>query len=383
MYSYLLNMMGRLEEARQCVERASLIEPHTVAYFNYQSVCHYLAGDFEAASNTVQEAMRLFPAVLRFYDFMARIHVAQSNWEQAEGIAEDGFKSFGIRPPSMVALLSIARFGMGKKDDGEKLLQELITRSAANEKGVNIYVVYVESFRRNYTIASEWLEKARATNDVDLIWWDVSPMLKEFRQYMSRSTSPDFDAAEKHVTDKLLKEMPNYPYHNMDHIKDVLQASMTIANAEKLEGDDLKLLRLAALYHDAGFIQSAKDHEIYGADMAKYSLPNFGFNEDQVSQIEGMILATKLPQTPKNLLENILCDADLDYLGRDDFYQRGGTLFEEMKSQGVVDNEREWNLVQKTFLESHRYHTNYSKANRESAKQERLQEIIAKLKNRS
>jgi hypothetical protein len=78
-----------------------------------------------------------------------------------------------------------------------------------------------------------------------------------------------------------------------------------------------------------------------------------------------------------------LCDADLDYLGREDFYEIGGRLLEELKTQGVVETEREWNLVQKTFLESHRFHTQYSKANRETFKKERLQEIGAKLKARS
>jgi hypothetical protein len=82
-------------------------------------------------------------------------------------------------------------------------------------------------------------------------------------------------------------------------------------------------------------------------------------------------------------LENILCDADLDYLGRDDFYETGEKLCKEMLEQGAVENEREWNLVQRTFLQSHRYHTNYSNVNRESSKQERLQEIAMKLKNRT
>jgi hypothetical protein len=63
-----------------------------------------------------------------------------------------------------------------------------------------------------------------------------------------------------------------------------------------------------------------------------------------------------------------LCDADLDYLGRDDFYEIGERLFEELKAHCIVETEREWNLVQKTFLESHRYHTEYSKTHRESFK---------------
>ena len=51
-----------------------------------------------------------------------------------------------------------------------------------------------------------------------------------------------------------------------------------------------------------------------------------------------------------------------------------------MKTRGFVESEREWNLIQKTFLESHRYHTAYSRSNREVKKQQHLQEIIAKFK---
>jgi hypothetical protein len=93
-----------------------------------------------------------------------------------------------------------------------------------------------------------------------------------------------------------------------------------------------------------------------------------------------MIMATKVPQTPHTLLEKIICDADLDYLGRDDFYAVGSRLFDEMKVRGFVESEREWNLIQKTFLETHRYHTKYARQHRESKKQEYLQEIIAKFK---
>jgi uncharacterized protein len=91
-------------------------------------------------------------------------------------------------------------------------------------------------------------------------------------------------------------------------------------------------------------------------------------------------LATRIPQSPLTKLEKVLCDADLDYLGRKDFYEIGGRLLEELKEEGVVETEREWNLVQKTFLESHRYHTRFSKENREAKKREHIQEILAKFK---
>jgi predicted metal-dependent HD superfamily phosphohydrolase len=177
--------------------------------------------------------------------------------------------------------------------------------------------------------------------------------------------------------------MPNLQYHNTKHIYDVLESALVIADSEKIPANEIKLLRLAALFHDAGFIRSSANHEQHGADMAREILPDYRLSTDQVETICGMIMATRIPQTPSNQLERILCDADLDYLGRDDFYEIGGRLFEELRAQSIVETEREWNLVQKTFLDSHRYHTNYSKTNRESHKHQRLQEIVSKLKNRA
>lgn len=157
-------------------------------------------------------------------------------------------------------------------------------------------------------------------------------------------------------------------------------SAAAIAKTETLNDEELELLEVAALLHDVGFIHGAKNHEEKGAEMARELLPQFQYSPHQINIICNMILATKLPQSPSTLLERILCDADLDYLGRADFPQISKSLFEEMLAGGAVETEREWNLVQRTFLQSHKYHTTFSQANREPNKQQRLQEIGAGLK---
>jgi TolB-like protein/HD superfamily phosphodiesterase/Flp pilus assembly protein TadD len=378
-YCYLLNMMGRFEEASNVVERAKTIDPLTVAYFNYQIICLYMLGRYEEALDTLKEALQLYPTVVRLYDFLARIYLTIGRYEDVMKAVTSGLRSSAIRPPSMVAYLASAYAGLKNTDKAKELLNELIKRSNANEKGVNIYIVYAAHAMGDQTTAQQYLAKAKQTNDVDLIWWLVDPLLKGLRDQSGKS-SADFEAAEQHITNLLNKELPAYQYHNMVHIQDVLQASLAIAKAEKLSEDDVKLLRVAALFHDAGFIHSPKNHEEKGAEIAKEILPTYGFNQQQVEIIYNMILATKLPQSPVTKLEKVLCDADLDYLGRADFYEIGGRLYQEMLEAGVVENEREWNIMQRTFLQSHRYHTNFSKSNREQFKQERLVEITSSLK---
>ncbi len=386
-YSYLLDMMGRFDEALQLVDRAKMIDPLTVAYFNYQTICLYLLNRYEDVLSTLNEALQLYPTVVRLYDFLGRIYLTMGRYEDAIEAIFSGLRSSKIRPPSMVAYLASAYAGLGNEVKAKELLQELIKRSEANEKGVNVYVVHIFTALSDMAEAKKWLAKAKKTNDIDLIWWEVDPLLLKLRTYVEHeaenSVSADFIEAEKQIIQLLEQRMPQLQYHNINHIYDVLNAAMVIAKHEQLPEDEMKLLRLAALYHDAGFIHSPKNHEEKGAEMAREMLPEFGLSTDQINMIGNMILATRIPQSPGTPLEKILCDADLDYLGREDFYEIGGRLLEELKDQGVVETEREWNLVQKTFLESHRFHTAYSKANRENVKKERLQEIGAKLKSRS
>jgi hypothetical protein len=88
-----------------------------------------------------------------------------------------------------------------------------------------------------------------------------------------------------------------------------------------------------------------------------------------------MVLATQIPQQPKTLLEEIICDADLDYLGTDNFYPVGQTLYHEFKAYGIINTEEEWDKLQVSFLESHHYHTEFAQKYRQPIKQQFLQEI--------
>jgi TolB-like protein/predicted metal-dependent HD superfamily phosphohydrolase/Tfp pilus assembly protein PilF len=380
-YSYLLCMMGRVDEAFAYVNKAKVIEPLSVAYFNYQTICLHLSGKNEEALEVVNEGLQLYPSVLRFYDFKARIYLTLEKWKEAEETLVAGFRTATIRPPSMVAYLAIAYHRLERNEKSLELVEELIKRSEQHERGVNYNLMYVFSDQGDLVTAQRWHTKAKKTNDVGLVWWQVDPLLKKLRE--APVASADFIKAEKYITDLLEEKMPAFPYHNKVHVYDVVEAAQKIAEGEKITSEEIKLVRLAALFHDIGFMQSSRGHEAHGAALVRSVLPTFAFAEEQVEAIANMILATRLPQMPTTHIEKILCDADLDYLGRDDFYEIGGRLYLELKEQGVLETEREWNIMQRTFLQSHRYHTVFAQTNRESQKQQRLDEITAKLKSRA
>jgi hypothetical protein len=168
----------------------------------------------------------------------------------------------------------------------------------------------------------------------------------------------EFQKAKTYINGRLRKELPRHlSYHSVAHVKDVYTAAERLAKAEGIKGEDLTLLLTAVLYHDCGFMESSKEHEAIGCNIARQSLPQFGYSPEQIERICGMIMATRIPQTPNNLLEQIIADADLDYLGRDDFWAIGNKLFTELQMYGIIRTEDEWNALQVRFLEQHHYFT--------------------------
>jgi uncharacterized protein len=187
----------------------------------------------------------------------------------------------------------------------------------------------------------------------------------------------DIQHAEEFILAQQRKDLPStLYYHGIHHVLDVVEAALRLAQSEQITDEEsLALIRTAALYHDCGFMTTYQAHEEEGCRYARETLPRFGYSNQQIDQICGMIRATQIPQAPQNRFEQILCDADLDYLGRDDFEPIARTLYEELKVRNYVPDERAWNRVQVRFLESHRYWTPTAVAQRQPQKEAHLNEL--------
>jgi uncharacterized protein len=190
-------------------------------------------------------------------------------------------------------------------------------------------------------------------------------------------------AAEDFIVNELRRGLsPTLYYHGLHHTLDVAAVAQELAAAEGVtDPEALALLRTAALYHDAGFLRSYQGHEDQGCDLARATLPDFGYTPAQIEQICGLIAATKYPQEPHNHLEEILCDADLDYLGRPDFVPISTSLFDELTARQLIADERAWFELQARFLAGHRFWTRTTVARRAAPKQARLDHILALLAN--
>jgi len=191
-----------------------------------------------------------------------------------------------------------------------------------------------------------------------------------------------FQKTKKFIIGKLKKELPKHlSYHSVNHIKDVYMAAENLASHEGVVGTDLTLLLTAVLFHDSGFLKQQKDHEKLSCDIVRQYLPAYNYNPEEIERICGMIMATRIPQTPHNLLEQIICDADLDYLGRDDFFKIGNYLFAELHVYGMINSEDEWNRMQVGFLTKHHYFTGTAIKLRKAKKDEHLENIKQMIKN--
>lgn len=184
----------------------------------------------------------------------------------------------------------------------------------------------------------------------------------------------DYTAAKAFILTKLSTELsPDLFYHGKHHTLDVLQVAEELALVEALTPEETVLLKTAALFHDAGFTVSYQNHEALGCDIVRTHLPSFGYSHTAIQRICGMIMATKIPQSPQNHLEEIICDADLDYLGRDDFQSIGDTLYEELKAKNILQDRPSWDRIQIKFLEAHRFFTVTNQQRRAPRKQLHLE----------
>ena len=192
----------------------------------------------------------------------------------------------------------------------------------------------------------------------------------------------NIEAVENYILDKLRKNLsPTLHYHGPHHTVDVADAALKIAEAEGItDPTQLLLLKTAALYHDLGFITTYRAHEEEGCRIAKLTLPGFGYSTEQIEQVCGMVMATKIPQTPQNQLEKIIADADLDYLGRNDFWPIAQSLFEELREREMVADLEAWNKIQVSFLSAHSYWTTSAQQWRATQKQGYLNALMEMVK---
>jgi len=166
----------------------------------------------------------------------------------------------------------------------------------------------------------------------------------------------EVEKLQSFILEKLRKELPQWlTYHNAEHTELVIKYSIQLGEAENLTEYELMLLHTAAIMHDTGFLIASKNHEELSCDLARKYLPQFNYDDNKIDEVCQLIMTTKLPQSPFNNLSNILCDADLYYIGTEDYQVFASRLFRELKHQDETLTDDAWFTQQRAFLKSHSY----------------------------
>lgn len=200
-------------------------------------------------------------------------------------------------------------------------------------------------------------------------------------RYNSTPSSINFVGIRSFILNKLSVELSKeLIYHSVEHTLRVEAAAMKYAGLENLNEHETLLIRTAALFHDAGFIERYEHNEELGAILFEKNAQVFGFNEADMRMVSDIILSTSYAAVPKNVLEAIMRDADLDYLGTADYHRTAQSLFDEMAKFGLSHTPQKTLEIQLDYLKNrHTYYTDSAKKLRNEGKQKRILELQQKL----
>jgi predicted metal-dependent HD superfamily phosphohydrolase len=207
---------------------------------------------------------------------------------------------------------------------------------------------------------------------------------------MKRDMDKQFATIYDYVKNIVFSSLPdNLYYHHPGHtFKEVLPKTEELAELEHVKPEELFLLRIAAVFHDTGFIKCYFKNEPLGASIAEKYLASSGFSDLEINTVKKIIMATSMSDSlvgpiqsaGENILEHIICDADLDNFGRNDFFKRSDDLRNELMNYGVKMNDKDWYTHQIKLLKNHKYYTESAQKIRDEGKRRNLEELLRRFK---
>ncbi|MBK7105286.1 MAG: HD domain-containing protein [Ignavibacteriae bacterium] len=174
---------------------------------------------------------------------------------------------------------------------------------------------------------------------------------------------------------------PENVYHDINHIIEVVEAVKLIAKANSLNENDIQLITISAWFHDIGHIKVWEGHEELGANYAKEFLSNYEISESEIQIIVDCIRVTAIPHNPKNLLEEIICDADVSHVGSENFFEKSILLKKEIElRKNKTFSDIEWIKKNMDFVIQTNFYTNIGKEIFEKQKQINLKKLFQEYK---
>ncbi|OGU84064.1 MAG: hypothetical protein A2W11_12350 [Ignavibacteria bacterium RBG_16_35_7] len=187
----------------------------------------------------------------------------------------------------------------------------------------------------------------------------------------------------KYVIEKFNNSLPEgVTYHDLVHTLEVVREVKKIGKYLGTTSEQMEMLLVAGWFHDMGYIDNYEDHEERSAEVCKDYLLEQGYPKNKISRIGQMIRSTKIPQKPSNLLEKILCDADLVHIGKKGFSSRSRLLRNEWENMcGKKFSDMEWIKTNIQFLSQNKFRTSYAKLHYDQQLRKNLLQLREQLKN--
>lgn len=201
-----------------------------------------------------------------------------------------------------------------------------------------------------------------------------------FETELTRKSS---EYVEKYLRENINEQLY---YHNFKHLQDVTTAAVDIGQAMNLSKDQLETVIVAAWFHDTGYCKGWENHEITSKNLAAEFLRSQGVNEKKIEEVSGCIIATKMPQRPTNIMERVLCDADLNHIATEEFFAKSEMLRKEISARTDSNIKKlKWFKESLKFLTGSNYFTPYAKEKFGPVKEEnvrKLKSLIRELKEK-
>jgi predicted metal-dependent HD superfamily phosphohydrolase len=184
------------------------------------------------------------------------------------------------------------------------------------------------------------------------------------------------------VTSYLERELPEaYCYHNKLHTTCIVNAINEISEGMTLTDHERNILLIAGWFHDVGYIWQIEGHESVGACLAETFLKHHQISKEDIDQVKRCIIATKYPQKPATILEQVIGDADMFHLGQKDFFEKSALIRKEWsRTRQTKYTNAEWYQLNLDFVKQHDFHTTYCKKNCNTRKEKNIRQIEKLLK---
>lgn len=202
---------------------------------------------------------------------------------------------------------------------------------------------------------------------------------------MSKERSAILNEAQNYAQQILKNQLPeSLVYHSFEHTRHVVEAVIEIANHSNVTHEEMEILELAAWFHDLGYVSTITDHEEKSVEIAREFLSSKKYPSEKIAKINGCIMATKMPQSPKNKLEEIICDADLLHLANEKYCDISELLQIELEQvHGKEIRDKDWYINNKKFMENHEFFTAYARGNYTEKVRKNLEIVNLKIKSMS